>query len=202
MLVASSVGVLTAAPAWADEPAAKTDHDEVGTAKGRLEFSTGASLTSFKEGSEDESFTIVNVPLRAGGFVTDRLELEGELIATYFKSGFGDSSDSQTGARFSANALYHFRARSRTTPFLLVGAGIGNSVDYFDLAVDAERTVKTIHGGAGLKMFFGRRASLRLEYRYTHFSGEEVNAFSGSSVRDSVSSSSHRVFFGISLWSK
>jgi opacity protein-like surface antigen len=176
---------------------ARADETPGGLAAGRVELSTAASFTNFKEGGDDESFTVISVPLRVGYLVTRSLALEGEVLATHVDFG-GDDSDNGTGVLFSANALYHFNPEGRVAPFLLLGGGVGNAEEFLNIAYKADRTVTVFHAGAGLKTFFSRRAALRLEYRFTHFSGGERST--DFFVRDEASTDLHKVMVGISVF--
>ena len=186
--IAAVIALAAAAPAGAQEtPGA--------LAPGRVELSTAASFTNFKMDGVDESFTVVSVPLRVGYFVTRSLALEGEVLATHVDFG-GDDDDNGTGAVFSGNALYHFSPQSRITPFVLVGGGAGNAQEFLNLAYKTDHTVTAFHAGAGLKAFMSNRAALRLEYRFSHYSGEESADF----FSDGASTNLHKVLVGFSIF--
>src|SRR5262249_5419075 len=158
------------------------------------------SFDHFKDENDSGATTILNVPLRVGGLLTRSLELEGEVLFTHYDS----SGDSGTGTVASGHLLYHFATRSRIVPFLLAGGGFGDCVAYAGLAADQERGVAVLEGGAGVKGFFGDRAALRVEYRFTRFSSgasEESTGFGGL-FSDSVQVTSHRLFVGVSVWFK
>jgi opacity protein-like surface antigen len=179
-------------------PVCAADDEPVGLARGRVEFSTGASFTNLKESGDDDSLTVFSLPLRAGFLLTDHFGLEGEVLATHLS--YGGDEESQSGVLFSGSALYHLRPQARTTPFLLVGGGAGNAVEYFNtLAADADRTVTTLHAGVGMKSFLGRRAALRAEYRFTRYSGGDRSSFGDIGFVDSAVNV-HKVFAGISLF--
>ncbi len=179
-------------------PSSARAQEDVGVAKGRVELSTSATLNVMKEGGEfDESVTVLNLPVRAGYFVTDHVSLEGEVLATLFSA----DGDNETGALVSGSALYQFMPKGRTTPFLLVGGGIGNGVEYINnFAMDADRTVKAVHAGAGFKTFLGRRAAFRTEYRFTHYSGSKEVGMGSFSYSDDLDVNVHKVFVGMSLF--
>ncbi|HEX6740031.1 MAG TPA: outer membrane beta-barrel protein [Vicinamibacteria bacterium] len=178
-------------------PARADDEGRGGLAAGRVELSTAASFTNLKEGGGDESFTVLSVPLRVGYLVTKNFGLEGEVLATHVDFG-GDDSDNGTGALFSANALYHFNPEGRTSPFLLVGGGVGNAEEFLNIAYKADRTVTAFHAGAGVKAFLNRRAALRLEYRFSRYSGGERST--GFFTSEDPSTSLHKVLVGISVF--
>jgi opacity protein-like surface antigen len=183
LVVAALTGISAATAAGADEAADK----ERTIARGRVEFSTGLSLSSLHEGSDSDSYTILNVPLRVGYFVSRRAELEGETLFTVYNS----DADTSTGAVFSGRALYHF-GDGAVHPFVSAGGGVGNSAEFLGVAYDADRTIKHYEFGAGIKTFAGSRGAFRLEYRYTHYSGD-ARAFAGGLAN-------HRVLAGVSLF--
>jgi opacity protein-like surface antigen len=189
LVVAALTGISAATAAGADEAADK----ERTIARGRVEFSTGLSVSSLREGSDSEfdsdsdSYTILNVPLRVGYFISRRAELEGETLFTVYNS----DADTSTGAVFSGRVLYHF-GDGDVHPFLSAGGGVGNSAEFLGIAYDADRTIKHYEFGAGIKTFAGSRGAFRLEYRYTHYSGG-ARAFDGGLAN-------HRVLAGVSLF--
>lgn len=169
----------------AEEPA--------GVHKGGVELSTAASLAFTKDGGDgNDDFTAIQLPLRVGYFITDRIGLEGEILLSHLDSGDEDAS---TGFIGSASLVFHFSPKARTTAFLLVGGGAGNAVEFATLAVDTERTVTALQAGLGLKTFLGHRAALRVEYRFTHYSGDEPELFSPPTDLDS-----HKLLFGFSVF--
>jgi opacity protein-like surface antigen len=188
LLLALSAVPLAAGPASADEP-------EGGLARGRVELSTGLSFSNQAVGGEDESTTVLNLPVRAGVLLTDSLALEGELLATHIDYG---GEDGQTGVLFSANLVYHFNREGRTSPFLLAGGGVGNGLEFLNLAADAGQTVGVFQAGVGLKSFVGRRAAWRVEYRFTRYSvgndSPDTAGFEDGATRV------HKVMVGISLF--
>jgi opacity protein-like surface antigen len=179
-------------------PARAADDEARGAlAPGRVELSTAASFTSFDQGGGEDSLTVLSVPLRVGYLVTRSLALEGEVLATHVDFGGGDS-DNGTAGLFSANALYHFNPEGRTSPFLLVGGGVGNGQEVFTVAFDVDRTVTALHAGAGIKTFLSRRAALRLEYRFTRYSGgESSNEFF---TVEHPATGLHKVLVGFSVF--
>jgi opacity protein-like surface antigen len=179
-LVLGAVALLGVPPVWAD--------GDTGVAKGKVELSTAASFSYLSAGDSDD-FSVLNLPVRIGYFLTDRLAVEAEVLATLVFS----EGESETGASVSGLALFHFKPRRRLTPFLLLGAGVGNAVEAFGVAGDTGETVTAFHAGGGLKAFVGDRAAFRLEYRFTH------NAVGGDEFYDQ-DVDSHRIFVGISLF--
>jgi len=163
--------------------------------KGRVELSTAASFMNVREGDDDfgegDSYSILSLPFRVGWMVADPLELEAEAVLSHFTGGQGE-----TGVTVSGNVLYHFQRRERVVPFVLVGGGYGNAVELLNVAVKTGTNVRVLGAGAGFKAFLGDRASLRVEYRFTRFFGEDPDSFSTGS-RDLAT---HRVLLGVSVW--
>jgi opacity protein-like surface antigen len=167
--------------------------EPTGVHKGSVELSTAASV-SFTQapGDGNDDLTVIQLPLRVGYFITDRIGLEGEILLSHLDSGDEDAS---TGFVGSASFAFHFSPKARTTVFLLAGGGAGNGVELATLAADTDTTVTTLHAGLGLKTFLGHRAALRVEYRFTHYSGDEPELFSPSTDLDS-----HKLLFGFSVF--
>lgn len=163
--------------------------EAVGVAKGRVELSTAASFGYASEpGGGDDSLLSIQLPVRVGYMLSDRFGIEGEVLMTHLD--FGD--DGSTGFTGGGNLAFHFSPRSRHTAFLLVGGGGGNAVDFNSLALDTDSTVTTLQAGLGLKSFLGRRAALRLEYRFTRY-------FADSDSRDE-DLTTHRLLVGFSVF--
>jgi opacity protein-like surface antigen len=166
---------------------------EEALAPGRIELGTAFSFSNTKESGDDESITILNVPVRVGWMLTDRLELEGELLMSHVD--FGDD-DSQTGVIGAGHLLHHFPVSGSTALYLLGGAGYGNATDILGIAAEMDENVAIYRGGAGLKTFFSPNAALRVEYRFTRSHGGQPD----SEFRDPVRLNDHKVLVGISLW--
>jgi hypothetical protein len=163
--------------------------------KGKVELSTAATLSVLSDRVEDQSTTIITVPVRAGYFITRNLALEGELALSHISY----DSDSTTGVLFQGFAVYHLNPdpKSPVVPFLLVGGGLGNGVDSVNGVIFVtDVTTTLLSAGAGIKGFVGERAALRLEYRFTRTAyDEEFDGF-----REAQRLHNHRVFAGISLF--
>jgi hypothetical protein len=164
---------------------------------GAVEISTAMSFSSSRDEGSDESISLLNLPVRAGYFVTRRLELEAEALLT--RVSYDD--DSSTGYQVGGHALYHF-GEGRVVPFVLAGASVGDSADIFGVLLpEGEETVTSLRAGAGVKAFLGRRAALRAEYRFVRYSLEGIRFDPGSFEErvETVHPTQHRVFVGISL---
>ncbi len=189
-LICAAVGALSAALGGG----AAAQETEPTLERGRIEFSTAASFNSIRGEGEDESYNVLNIPARVGWFATRRVELEGELLLSHF-SGDGEG---ETGIIGAGRVLYHFGDGERVAPFVFAGGGIGNAAELLGHAIDAERTMRHWELGAGVKVFAGPRAALRLDYRFARFSAGDDAVF-GPSGEDT---NTHRVFAGISLFSR
>jgi hypothetical protein len=163
--------------------------------RGGMELSTAIALSVSKESGASESTTLLNVPVRLGVMVANRLELEGEVLVTH--GSFGGDGD--TGVVGAAHVLYHFRTGGNTVPYLLAGGGFGTGFEYAGLATNGQDGVAVLRAGAGFKTFFSRRASLRGEYRFTHSSASgRTEAMPNPFYRESIDD--HKVLVGVSLW--
>jgi opacity protein-like surface antigen len=180
-------------------PARGQSAAEEALARGGVEIGAAISLSIAKEEGDDESTTAVNVPLRVGVMVVDRLELELEALVSYVD--FFD--DGETGVIGAAHLLYHFGS-GNTVPYLLVGGGYGNAVEFFGIAGKMDDNFAVLRAGAGVKAFIGRHCSLRIEYRFTQYRGEEEGVFLPAQGIDAPSPdiriNDHKVQVGISLW--
>jgi hypothetical protein len=191
--LASLCAVLAPAPARPDVASSEP------LARGRVELSTGVSLT--QQTAEMQSYTLLNVPVRVGAMLDRRFELEAELLLTFTRRGFGDLGSSETGLTGAVHGLYHVGS-GRTAPFLLAGAGYGDATSVENVAFTGGLWLVRV--GAGVRSFFGRHAALRAEYRFTRESGDfkaECNLPGGcGSVPGRVTIHDHAVLVGISLW--
>jgi hypothetical protein len=164
-------------------------------AHGGVEFSTGLALSVSKQSGVGNSTTLLNIPVRLGVMIANRLEVEAEALVTHGSYG----GDGDTGFVGAVHVLYHFHTGGNTVPYLLAGGGYGTGFEYLGLATNGRDGVTVLRAGAGFKTFFSRRASLRGEYRFTHSSASGPteampNPFYEASLDD------HKVLLGISLW--
>lgn len=165
-----------------------------GVRRGRVELSTAASFGYTKDSGDggNDELKAIQVPLRVGYSLTDRLGIEGEVLLTHLD--FGDD-DSSTGFVGSGSFVFHFSPKARMTGFLLAGGGVGNAVEFATLAADSDTTVTTLQAGLGLKAFLGHRAALRVEYRFTHTWADERDVYTPA-----VDVDSHKLLFGFSVF--
>ncbi len=187
LVLATGGGLVVPAAGRAQEAAREA------LSRGGMELSTAIALSISKEPGDSDSTTLLNVPVRLGVMVANRLELEGEILVTH--GSFGDDGD--TGVVGAVHVLYHFRTGGNTVPYLLAGGGIGTGFEYAGLATNGDRSVTALRAGVGFKTFFSRHASLRGEYRFTHYqaSDEVIDDFVYRARLDD-----HKVLLGVSLW--
>ncbi len=147
----------------------------------KFEFSTSASLWNVKY-SNQETETVINLPLRLGYFLFKGLEIEPEVFLTI-------PEDEGIGFLLLANLSYNFKVSKKLIPFILGGGGFGNSEQSFSVVFDYETNIKAFNFGVGIKYLVGNSAAIRLEYRFVKYSGEydwlnrtENNAFVGLSI--------------------
>jgi hypothetical protein len=94
--------------------------------------------------------------------------------------------------------------KGNTVPFLLVGGGYGNVVGIGNFAAKANVNPWLLQAGAGDKLFVGRHAALRAEYRFTHYHGSgpgscEACPHPPPAIVE-LSAWDNSVLVGISLW--
>jgi hypothetical protein len=88
--------------------------------------------------------------LRVGSWWwTVRAELEALVSYVDF------FDDGETGVIRAAHLLYHFGS-GNTVPYLLVGGGYGNAVEFFGIAGKMDDNFAVLRAGAGVKAFIGR----------------------------------------------
>jgi len=167
----------------------------------RIELSTSASLFNVKYKDADGSTTVVNIPLRVGFYVFKGLAFEPEIILT-FSSWGGDETN--TAVLGSGNLSYNFSLKGNVVPFILAGAGYGNGQELLGIASDLETGILALHLGAGIKVLFNKTAAIRLEYRFTNYSGEKEYTYSfwgwSYSYTEDYGRSDHKFMVGISIF--
>jgi len=130
----------------------------------RFELSTSASFLNIKNKGYDAD-TEFNLRLRFGVFLSGGLEIEPELFLNI------QEDLEYTGAFFLANIAQNFKVSKKIIPFILGGAGFGNGTRFYDVTFDQDMNVMALNFGAGVKLLFNNTAALRIEYRYTWYSG-------------------------------
>jgi len=178
-------------------PSGPVETDSAPLTRGLFEFSTAASYASLSYEDDgyrgDEALNVLNVPLRLGYMVTPSFEVEAEGLITH--ASYGGSSN--TGYQIGGQLLYHFGQKD-VVPFLLAGAGVGDSVDLYNAAYGGfeDDAVTSLRAGAGLKAFVGSQAAFRIEYRFAHYLAGEVP----QGYEPNRGANQHRLFTGISLF--
>jgi hypothetical protein len=107
--------------------------------RGGMELSTAIALSVSKEPGDSDSTTLLNVPVRLGVMIANRLELEGEVLVTHGSFGQGPARrvalvlTSSSGAPFDASRPMGIMASvgrtAGTAGFVFTrsnGAGLGS----------------------------------------------------------------------------
>jgi hypothetical protein len=159
----------------------------------KFEFSTSASIYNVKENG-GETNTSINIPLRIGYYIFRGLEIEPEFLLTIPE----ESED--TGYFILVNLVYNFKASEKLMPFVLAGGGYGNGYTAYSLVFDWDMGVTALNAGAGIKYLVGDSAALRIEYRFTKYSGEEVKSYTWGSYTEEIDRTDNNILVGISLF--
>lgn len=148
-----------------------------GFAQAQPRTELGASLVSSVVALEDESIYNLGVPAAGFGllgqgvylslFLTDRFAVEPQL--GFMWNSFGD--DSEHILNVSGQFTYFTQGLARRSPYVFGTVGI---VD----ASNDDYTPKSFGAGAGYRIPLGDRLVLRIDGRYTRFTGE----FSGQEL--------------------
>lgn len=158
----------------------------------KFEFSTSASMWNVKDDGETE--TVINLPIRIGFFIYKGLEIEPELILTI------PEESEETGYIILANVSYNFKASETLIPFILAGGGYGNGPRFFDFVLDYDMGVTVFNFGAGIKYIVGNTAAIRIEYRFTKYSGEETETSFWGTWTNKLDRTENNVFVGLSIF--
>jgi len=159
----------------------------------KFEFSTSASMYNVKE-KGGETDTVINIPLRIGYYIFRGLEIEPEFILTIPE----ESED--TGYFILVNLAYNFKASEKVIPFVLAGGGYGNGDTAYKLVFERDMGVTALNFGAGIKYLVGDSAALRIEYRFTKYSGEKTKSLFGGTYTDKIDRTDNNIFVGISIF--
>jgi len=164
----------------------------------KFEFSTSASIWNIKYKDAEESTTIINLPIRFGYFIFKGLEIEPEVLIT-----IPDESE-DTGYFLSGNLAYNFNASEKAILFILAGVGYGNGVKLASWIWDQDMGVTLINVGAGVKWLVGDTAALRLEYRFSKYSGEKEETYEywgySWTETEELDRTDHKFFIGLSVF--
>ena len=157
----------------------------------KFEFSTSASMWNVKsDGGETE--TLINLPIRMGFFVFKGLEIEPELFFTIPEKG------EDIGYIILGNLSYNFKTSENLMLFVLGGAGFGNGQRLLNLVVDQDMGVTVYNFGAGIKYLIGDSSAIRIEYRYTNYSGETSETSLWGEWTDKLDRTDNNILIGIS----
>jgi hypothetical protein len=148
----------------------------------KFEFSTSASLWNVKF-KDQETETLVNIPIRLGFFVYKGLEIEPELFLTI-------PEGEDLGFLLLASVSYNFKVSDKFIPFILAGGGYGNSEQNLSVAYDYSADIFAIHFGGGIKYLVSDSAALRMDYRFTKYLAEGYW----------LDRTDNNVFFGLSIF--
>ena len=156
----------------------------------KFEFSTSASMWVIKdEYGEDEA--VLNLPIRLGYYVFKGLEIEPEIFYS-----IQDAEDD--GFLILANLSYNFTFSEKDVVFILGGGGFGNSPQYFTVVNNVDIIISAINFGIGLKHLVGNSAAIRIEYRYTKYSGKVYRAIPMTYYR--IDRTVSNIYVGISIF--
>ncbi len=173
--------------------------------RGAWELSTGMSFRSI-DPDQGSSTTYLNIPIRAGYFLTRDLSAELEIMAS-------QSKGEDMGYLATASALLHPRNKLLNPApwmrgFLLIGFGFGTGLPQGNtVAATDTDPLNIIQGGVGAKIGEGRVA-LRLEYRFaslfgsreTYHAGDESGEYNAYRVEETQSDLFHTVLLGFSVF--
>jgi opacity protein-like surface antigen len=143
---------------------------------------------------DDDTETVINIPLRIGYFIYKGLELEPEIIVTIPE----ESED--TGYFLFVNLAYNFRTSGQFMPFILAGGGYGNSSPIYNVAPDMDMGITALNFGGGIKYLIGNSAAIRIEYRFTKYSGEKTETSWWGSYTEEVDRKDNNIMVGISIF--
>ena len=160
----------------------------------RFEFSTSASFLSMKYKEARESNTVFNLSLRLGYFIFKGLEIEPELILT-----IPDESEN-TGYFFMGNLAYNFKTSEKMIAFLLAGVGYGNGLRILSSVMDADTGITALNYGAGIKYLISETAALRIEYRFTKYSGAKTHTYYYATWTEEYDRTDNSVLLGLSVF--
>ena len=148
----------------------------------KFEFSTSASIWNVKF-QDQETETLVNIPIRLGFFLYKGLEIEPELFLTI-------PEGEDLGYLLLASLSYNFKLSDKFIPFILAGGGYGNSEQSFSVAYDYGADIFAIHFGGGIKYLVSDSAAIRMDYRFTKYLAEGYW----------LDRTDNNVFFGLSIF--
>ncbi len=148
----------------------------------KFEFSTSASIwnVTFRD---QETETLINIPVRLGFFISKGFEIEPELFLTI-------PEGEDIGILFLVSVSYNFKASNKFIPFILAGGGYGNSEQSVSVAYDYGTDIFVMNFGGGIKYLVSNSAAIRMDYRFTKYLAEG----------NWLDRTDNNVFFGLSIF--
>jgi hypothetical protein len=150
--------------------------------EGTVELAPSMSLTrtslSFL-GSDAGSITSITGSARLGYCLTNRVEIDGELLVDHTSiDPPGSPSENATSIGIGGGLTFNFASSSQTIPFLRFGLGILTNSG--DLSAGTETTVLAPVIEGGLRVLVGSSASVNFAAQYEHaenaFGDPDLNA--------------------------
>jgi opacity protein-like surface antigen len=145
----------------------------------------------------------LTLAIRPGYYVIQGFSIEPEILWTAIEG-------TEPAFSLAGNLSYTFDVPgSKIHPFILAGAGIGNSVPLFRTALfrsTDEMDVVLLNVGAGAKFFVSNDVAIRFEYRYQHYSYDETIYYyyyyspQATTETSEEAVNYHHFFLGISLF--
>ena len=160
----------------------------------KIELSTSASYWSIKYKDADDSASAFNLALRFGYYLFKGLQIEPELFLT-----IPDESE-DTGYLFIGNLAYNFRTSEKLILFVLGGAGYGNGQRIFSWIWDLDTGITVLNFGAGMKHLISDSAALRIEYRFSQYSGEKTETSWWGTYTEEHDRTDHNILLGLSVF--
>ncbi|HSH00229.1 MAG TPA: outer membrane beta-barrel protein [candidate division Zixibacteria bacterium] len=170
--------------------------------KDEIEFSLAGSIEAHV--MQGETIHLLNVPLRAGYFVHDWVELEAEGIFSVIdekllRTDPNVKAESDFAVTLSGLVSVSVPTETDWLPFVTAGYGVSNAHSQLNVQMDAFEnvTLGVLNFGGGVKHFFGDNAALRVDYRFQKFvGGPDKN---DAKYEKKFDCSAHSLFFGVSL---
>lgn len=149
--------------------------------------------------SYSDDMTIGSLYLRMGYFITDNFSIDPEL-------NWGFTDQTSPAFAFSLNGSFHAPLKENLFVFVTGGAGLSNSVPFFNVAVDryTEKFDITMYNfGGGIKYYLTENLALRTEFRYQIYNFEEKEEawgpYPGYTLETTIKNSSLLVGFSVLL---
>jgi opacity protein-like surface antigen len=178
--------------------------------KGNVELSLIGTAGSLQENEEYESRKqngdsqkYLMAFFRSGYFLTDNISIEPELSWTAM-------DETKPALNICGNITYNLpNPNSVIIPFVLAGYGVGNGIPINHTIFGRstkDMDIKLLNIGAGAKFKLGKKAALRVEYRFQKFSFESsyreyyYDQYYDTKVKYTLNF--NNIFFGFSVFLK